>query len=53
MDGFKVMFTDAFCASFKTETRGTASGIVHTMKKPHSVEEQIEDTPASKKAKTN
>ncbi|KAA0725350.1 Ribonuclease P protein subunit p30 [Triplophysa tibetana] len=34
------------------ETRATASGVVYTMKKPHTLEEQIEDKPASKKAKT-
>lgn len=46
------MFTDTLHASFKTETRATASGVVYTMKKPHTLEEQMEDRPASKKAKT-
>lgn len=34
------------------ETRATASGVVFTMKKPQALKEQTEDTPASKKAKT-
>ncbi|XP_067285637.1 ribonuclease P protein subunit p30 isoform X2 [Pseudorasbora parva] len=33
------------------ETRATAFGVVHTMKKPQSPEKQEEETPASKKAK--
>jgi len=36
---------------FITETRATAFGVVHTMKKPQTHEKQEEETPAPKKAK--
>lgn len=34
------------------ETRATASGVIHTMKKPQILQKEEEETPASKKART-
>lgn len=50
------MINDCLCVTFImrffiTETRATAFGVVHTMKKPRTAEKPEEETPASKKAK--